>query len=185
MDPNPTRAALGHAIRHGIAFVTENRKEQGLVLGQSVAHNIGMVHVHQGRRGAWLTDEADEERIAQSYVERMGIKIAHLHQPVRELSGGNQQKIVFAKWLAMQPRVLVLDEPTRGVDVGAKFEIYGVIRELAAAGTAVILVSSELPEVMAMSDRLVVMREKRVVKAFDTTGLRTETVMAAATGASS
>lgn len=172
------------AIRNGMAFVTENRKEQGLVLDQSVMHNITMVQVHQGRKGAWLTDEGGEAGLAQGYVERMGIKISSLHQPVRELSGGNQQKIVFAKWLAMRPKVLILDEPTRGVDVGAKFEIYGVIRELAAAGTAVILVSSELPEVMAMSDRLLVMREKRLVKTFNTKNLHQETVMAYATGAS-
>ena len=171
------------AIRRGFAFVTENRKEQGLVLDQSVEHNITMVHVQQGRNGAWLTDPDGEADLARRFVDRMAIKISHLHQSVRELSGGNQQKIVFAKWLAMKPTVLVLDEPTRGVDVGAKFEIYNVIRELAAAGTAVILVSSELPEVLAMSDRLVVMREKRSVRTFDTRGLSTEAVMAAATGA--
>ncbi|QRI88410.1 sugar ABC transporter ATP-binding protein [Delftia lacustris] len=171
------------AIGHGVAFVTENRKEQGLVLDQSVQHNICMVQVHSGRGGALLTDEAAEQSLARACVQRLKIRVAGLHQPVRQLSGGNQQKIVFAKWLAMRPRLLVLDEPTRGIDVGAKFEIYALIRELAAAGTAVILVSSELPEALAMSDRLLVMRNKRLVQSLDTLHLRQETVMAHATGA--
>jgi len=170
------------AIGHGVAFVTENRKEQGLV-DQSVQHNICMVQVHSGRGGALLTDEAAEQSLARACVQRLKIRVAGLHQPVRQLSGGNQQKIVFAKWLAMRPRLLVLDEPTRGIDVGAKFEIYALIRELAAAGTAVILVSSELPEALAMSDRLLVMRNKRLVQSLDTLHLRQETVMAHATGA--
>lgn len=171
------------AIGHGVAFVTENRKEQGLVLDQSVQHNICMVQVHSGRGGALLTDEAAEQSLVRACVQRLKIRVAGLHQPVRQLSGGNQQKIVFAKWLAMRPRLLVLDEPTRGIDVGAKFEIYALIRELAAAGTAVILVSSELPEALAMSDRLLVMRNKRLVQSLDTLHLRQETVMAHATGA--
>ncbi|MDR0205182.1 MAG: sugar ABC transporter ATP-binding protein [Delftia acidovorans] len=171
------------AIGQGMAFVTENRKEQGLVLDQSVQHNICMVQVHSGRGGALLTDEAAEQALARACVQRLKIRVAGLHQPVRQLSGGNQQKIVFAKWLAMRPRLLVLDEPTRGIDVGAKFEIYALIRELAAAGTAVILVSSELPEALAMSDRLLVMRNKRLVQSLDTLHLRQETVMAHATGA--
>ena len=152
------------------------------VLDQSVQHNICMVQVHSGRGGALLTDEAAEQSLARACVQRLKIRVAGLYQPVRQLSGGNQQKIVFAKWLAMRPRLLVLDEPTRGIDVGAKFEIYALIRELAAAGTAVILVSSELPEALAMSDRLLVMRNKRLVQSLDTLHLRQETVMAHATG---
>lgn len=169
------------AIASGVAFVTENRLQQGLVPGQSVLHNITMVH--QGRRRAWLTDARAEAALARSCVQRLGIRIAGLHQPVRELSGGNQQKVVFAKWLALAPRLLLLDEPTRGVDVGARFGIYTLIRELAAAGAAVILVSSELAEVMAMSDRLLVMREKRQIATLDVHKLREQTVMAYATGA--
>ncbi|MCW5259581.1 sugar ABC transporter ATP-binding protein [Verminephrobacter eiseniae] len=184
LDGQPVRLrSPAEAIAHGIAFVTENRKEQGLVLDQSVLHNITMAHVHCRRQGAWWIDEREEWRLAQGYVQRLGIKIASLHQPVRELSGGNQQKLVFAKWLALRPRVLLLDEPTRGVDAGAKFEIYRIIRELVTAGTAVILVSSELPEVLAMSDRLMVMRAKRLVKTFERRNLSQETVMAYATAA--
>ena len=184
IDGRPVRLrSPADAIDHGIAFVTENRKEQGLVLSQSIIHNITMVQVHRGRGGALLTREREERQLAEGLVQRMAIKVSSLHQPASELSGGNQQKIVFAKWLALKPRILILDEPTRGVDVGAKFEIYGVIRELAAAGTAVILVSSELPEVLAMSDRLMVMRNKQLVHQFDTTGLSQQAVMSLATGA--
>jgi ribose transport system ATP-binding protein len=113
----------------------------------------------------------------------MNIRASGADQAVGDLSGGNQQKVVLSKWLALKPKVLILDEPTRGVDVGAKFEIYRVMRELAAAGTAIILVSSELPEALAMSDRLAVMREKRIVKQFDAAGLSPQAVMSYATGA--
>ena len=116
----------------------------------------------------------------------MNIRASGPFQAVGNLSGGNQQKVVFSKWLALKPKVLILDEPTRGVDVGAKFEIYRVIRELASTGTAIILVSSELPEALAMSDRLVVMREKRVVHEFNARGVEPitqEEVMSYATGA--
>jgi ribose transport system ATP-binding protein len=184
MDGRPLRLrSPADAIAQGMAFVTENRKEQGLVLAHSVQHNIAMVQVHSGRGGALLTDARAEQALARACVARLGIRISGLEQPVRELSGGNQQKVVLAKWLAMRPRLLVLDEPTRGIDVGARFEIYALIRELAAAGTAVILVSSELPEVLAMSDRLLVMREKRLACSLETRNLRQETVMAYATGA--
>jgi ribose transport system ATP-binding protein len=116
-------------------------------------------------------------------VRLIGIKTASIDTPVGHLSGGNQQKVVFSKWLEIQPRLLILDEPTRGVDVGAKYEIYRVIRELAAAGAAIVLVSSELPEAMAMSDQLIVMREGRIVQTFNTAGLTPEMVMNHAAGA--
>jgi ribose transport system ATP-binding protein len=171
------------AIAAGIAFVTEDRKHEGLVLMHSIAQNVTMASFElKGSRFGILSNrfERDETRSA---IERMNIRASSADQAVGDLSGGNQQKVVFSKWLALKPKVLILDEPTRGVDVGAKFEIYRVIRELAAAGTAIILVSSELPETLAMSDRLVVMREKRIVKQFDAAGLSPETVMSYATGA--
>ncbi|MWP35312.1 ATP-binding cassette domain-containing protein, partial [Escherichia coli] len=108
--------------------------------------------------------------------------VSSVHQAVGALSGGNQQKIVLSKWLEKTPRILLLDEPTRGVDVGAKFEIYNVIRQLAAAGTAIILVSSELPEVMALRDRLVVMRNKTIADIYSCENLTQTQVMTAATG---
>lgn len=171
------------AIANGIAFVTENRKEQGLVLSQSVMHNISMVKVHYRSKNSSLVQRRDEEDLTRSSVDKLTIKTANVEQAASELSGGNQQKIVLAKWLAIKPAILILDEPTRGVDVGAKFEIYGLIRRLAAQGTAIILVSSELPEVLAMSDRLVVMRTKKAVKEFKCSGLTPELVMSYATGA--
>ncbi|WP_245621232.1 sugar ABC transporter ATP-binding protein [Paraburkholderia ferrariae] len=171
------------AISAGIAFVTEDRKHEGLVLMHSIAHNVTMASFERKGSRFGILDSRFEERETRDAISRMKIRAAGPHQAVGNLSGGNQQKVVFSKWLSLKPRVLILDEPTRGVDVGAKFEIYRVMRELADAGTAIILVSSELPEALAMSDRLVVMREKRIVKEFETAGLTQETVMSYATGA--
>lgn len=170
------------AISQGMAFVTENRKEEGLSLQHSVERNINAVCLRQLANRLRVVRPARERAAAQQLVQRMGIKTAGLEQLAGHLSGGNQQKIVFAKWLEIQPRILILDEPTRGVDVGAKYEIYKIIRELAASGAAIIFVSSELPEVLAMSDRLIVMREQRIAHQFDTTGLTQETVMSYAAG---
>lgn len=170
------------AISAGIAFVTEDRKHEGLVLMHSIAQNVTMASFEtKGSRFGILSNRF-EQRETRDAIARMKIRTAGPHQAVGDLSGGNQQKVVFSKWLSLKPKVLILDEPTRGVDVGAKFEIYRVMRELAETGTAIILVSSELPEALAMSDRLLVMREKRLVKEFGTSGLTQETVMSYATG---
>ncbi|MFT4065477.1 sugar ABC transporter ATP-binding protein [Paraburkholderia sp.] len=185
MDGKPLRLrSPENAISAGIAFVTEDRKHEGLVLMHSIAQNVTMASFERKGARFGILDRRFEERETHDAIDRMKIRTAGPHQAVGDLSGGNQQKVVFSKWLSLRPRVLILDEPTRGVDVGAKFEIYRVMRELADAGTAIVLVSSELPEVLAMSDRLAVMREKRLVKEFDTTGLTQETVMSYATGAS-
>ena len=170
------------AIAHDMAYVTENRKEEGLVLQHSVTRNINMVYFHHGGARFGLVDAGAEARMAHDALDRMNIKIVSPEQAVGDLSGGNQQKIVFSKWMGLKPRIFILDEPTRGIDVSARYEIYSVIRELAAAGTAVILVSSDLPEVLSMSDRLLVMRERRIVKQLDTVGLSQEEVMSYATG---
>ena len=154
------------SLASGIAFVTENRKEQGLVLAHSVAHNINMIAVHNHQKEYARLNLKAENKLSLFSVASLAIKTAHIDQAASELSGGNQQKIVLAKCLAIAPTLLILDEPTRGVDVGAKYEIYLLIRQLAALGTAIILVSSELPEVLAMSDRLLVMRAKKIVKQF-------------------
>jgi ribose transport system ATP-binding protein len=175
-----------HAIREGIAFVTEDRKHEGLVLMHSIANNVTMASFEEhGSRFGILNRRFERDETANA-ITRMNIRASGPFQAVGNLSGGNQQKVVFSKWLALKPKVLILDEPTRGVDVGAKFEIYRVIRELAASGTAIILVSSELPEALAMSDRLVVMREKRIVHEFDAHAglpITQEEVMSYATGA--
>ncbi len=171
------------AIAHDIAYVTENRKEEGLVLGHSVTRNINMVYFQHGGARFGVVNASAEARMTRDALSRLKIRTASPEQAVGELSGGNQQKIVFSKWMGLRPRIFILDEPTRGIDVGARYEIYTVIRELAAAGTAVILVSSDLPEVLSMSDRLLVMREQRIVKELGTAGLSQEEVMSYATGA--
>ncbi|PSJ56439.1 sugar ABC transporter ATP-binding protein [Pseudaminobacter soli (ex Li et al. 2025)] len=170
------------AIRHGIGFVTENRKEEGLVLAHSVERNINMVALGQFAGGLGLVNSSRERSAAKAEVLRLAIKTANLDTAAGNLSGGNQQKIVIAKWLQTRPRLLILDEPTRGVDVGAKFEIYRIVRQLAAEGTAILMVSSELPEVLGLSDRVVVMHEKRVTANLEAEGLAPETVMTHAAG---
>lgn len=170
------------AIRNGIAFVTENRKEEGLVLPHSVERNINMVALGQLAGPFGLMRSSAERASAKAEVLRLAIKTASLDTVAGSLSGGNQQKIVLAKWLQTKPNILILDEPTRGVDVGAKFEIYRIIRELAANGAAILMVSSELPEVLGLSDRVAVMHAKRVAAILDADGLTPETVMSYAAG---
>lgn len=175
-------ASASDAIRNGIAFVTENRKEEGLVLPHSVERNINMVALGQLAGPLGLMRASAEREAARSEVKRLAIKTASIDTSAGSLSGGNQQKIVLAKWLQIKPRVLILDEPTRGVDVGAKFEIYRIIRELAANGAAILMVSSELPEVLGLSDRVVVMHNKKLAAVLDADGLSPETVMTYAAG---
>jgi ribose transport system ATP-binding protein len=177
-----TLASPAQAIANGIAFVTENRKEEGLVLPQSVERNINMVALGQLAGPFGMMRSAAERSSAKAEVLRLAIKTASIDTAAGSLSGGNQQKIVLAKWLQMKPKILILDEPTRGVDVGAKFEIYRIIRELAAHGAAILMVSSELPEVLGLSDRVVVMHNKHVAATLNADGLTPETVMSYAAG---
>lgn len=170
------------AIERGIGFVTENRKEEGLVLSQSVESNISMAALQSFASKLGFLKKSEERRSANAEVARLSIKTASLETSAGSLSGGNQQKIVLAKWLLTKPKVLILDEPTRGVDVGAKFEIYKIIRQLAAEGTAILLISSELPEVLGMSDRVVVMNEGRMIATASGADLNPETIMTFATG---
>lgn len=170
------------AIKYGLAFVTENRKEEGLVLMHDVHSNIN--HIFFQYQSSMFINAKKELANSLKYIKNMRIKTNSPYQMVSSLSGGNQQKIVIAKWLVKPPKILILDEPTRGIDIGAKLEIYKLIRELASIGTAIILVSSELPEVMSISDRLLVMRNKKIVKEFSTEGLTQRDVMNIATGAS-
>ncbi|MBA5763201.1 sugar ABC transporter ATP-binding protein [Vibrio sp. 404] len=172
------------AISNGIAFVTENRKEQGLVLDHSVHDNCNFISYETVAKG-FIRNEAEEQRVTSDSIRKMNIKVHNADQAVGSLSGGNQQKVVLAKWLENRPDILILDEPTRGVDVGAKYEIYNIIRDLTATGTAVIMVSSELPEAINMCDRLLVMRNKTIVKELNTKDLSQDEVMVYATGASS
>ncbi|WP_433266832.1 sugar ABC transporter ATP-binding protein [Actinosynnema sp. CS-041913] len=149
------------ALRAGLGLVPEDRKGQGLVLTSTVGDNLGLVTLRSTARGG-LVDRKGQRARAGGMAEALRVKTSGLDQEVRELSGGNQQKVVIGKWLLADPKVLVLDEPTRGVDVGAKVEIYELVNRMTAAGRAVLLVSSDLPEVIGMSDRIVVMAHGRV-----------------------
>ena len=170
------------AIHYGIGFVTENRKEQGLVLAQAVRRNISMAALKRFAARLGVLRFAAEREAAAADVARLAVRTASIEAAAETLSGGNQQKIVLAKWLGTYPHVLILDEPTRGVDVGAKFEIYRIIRQLAAEGTAILLVSSELPELLGLVDRIVVMHEGRVNATLTPADFNPQTIMAAATG---
>ena len=169
------------AMKHGIAYVPAERKRDSLMLTQSVANNASLAAL---ARLNWLgvVDRNAELREVQRYIKSLQVKCASVEQPISELSGGNQQKVVAAKWLLTEPRVFVLEEPTRGVDVNARIDFYELINKLTAAGQAVILVSTDLPEVLGMADRVLVMCEGRIVKEFSR-GLATdEEVMLHASG---
>jgi ribose transport system ATP-binding protein len=168
------------AIAAGIGFVTEDRKGQGLVQGLSVRENVTLVHLEQYSH-ADVIDSRAERAAVSKLIEALHIHTRDAELEVKALSGGNQQKVVLAKWLAKPPRALLLDEPTRGVDVGGKAEIYQIINQLAAGGTAIVMVSSELPEVLAMSDRILVMREGRQAGVFEARSATQEQIITAAT----
>ena len=149
------------AIAHGICLLSEDRKNQGLVLVHSVVENFGLPNLKKYSHGLFL-DEAQELERFEKFVGEIKIKIASADQDAGHLSGGNQQKVVLAKWLERNADILIFDEPTRGIDVGAKYEIYQLMNALAEAGKAIIMISSELPEVLGMSDRIIVMRAGRI-----------------------
>ena len=166
------------AIAHGIAYVTEDRKGNGLVLPQSIKVNTSLANLKEVSH-ATVIDTDKEYAVAEEYREKLKTKTPSVEQLVGNLSGGNQQKVLLAKWMFAQPDVLMLDEPTRGIDVGAKYEIYCIINDLAAAGKCVILVSSELPEVLGMSDRIYVMNEGKFVAEMKAEEATQENIMAA------
>jgi len=169
------------AIAHGIAYVPEDRQRQGALLSLPIFQNITLP-VLPGIGFFLRRHRRQELQIARGLCERLELKAAHFHQHVAQLSGGNQQKVVLAKWLATQPRVLILDEPTKGIDIGSKAAVHRLIGELVAQGLAVILVSSELPEVMGMSDRIVVMHQGTVQHVFSREEATAERLAAAASG---
>ena len=170
------------AIRAGIAYVPEDRQHQGAHLGLSIAHNVTLPRLADF--GWWLLGKkARELALVRRFCERLELKAAHFGQTVSDLSGGNQQKVVLAKWLSTNPKVIVIDEPTKGIDVGSKAAVHQFISELVMQGLAVIMVSSELPEIMGLSDRIVVMHQGRVRREFTRAAATTEAVAAAALGA--
>lgn len=167
------------AVRAGIGYAPEERKAQALLLHRGVRDNISLAMLDHLRRLRFVK-AGEERRLAQHYVESLRVRTPSIEQEVRKLSGGNQQKVVLARWLARKPKVLILDEPTRGVDVGAKAEIYRIIEELAEAGVAVLVISSELPEVLGLADRIVVMQHGRVTGELDRTAASEEAILALA-----
>lgn len=171
------------AIAHGIALVTEDRKRSGLVLNQPIVANMTLAALRQVA-GRFVTSETRELAATRPLVETLRIKAASFTS-VRTLSGGNQQKVALGKWLLTKPKVLLLDEPTRGIDVGAKQEIYALIDELARGGIAVVMVSSELPEVLGLSDRIFVLHDGAIAGEFSRADATPEALMACATGQNS
>ena len=170
------------AVTAGISLVPEDRGKEGLVLSLPVLENIVLPTLNRyARVGLWM-DRRGLRNTAQDYVDKLNIRTPNLEQKAMFLSGGNQQKTVVAKWLASQPRVLIMDEPTRGIDVGAKAEVHALMSRLAQAGVGIIMVSSELPEILGMSDRILVMHEGRVAAILDRAEATQETIMAHASG---
>ena len=157
---------VSDAIRAGIAYVTEDRKQAGLILTDDVLHNISLASLNKISKHG-VVDTNAEISAAQDYTKRMNIKVSSISQLTGKLSGGNQQKVVLSKWIMTDPDLLILDEPTRGIDVGAKYEIYCIINDLIAQGKSVLMISSEMPELLGMADRIYVMNEGRIVGQMD------------------
>jgi ABC-type sugar transport system ATPase subunit len=171
------------AIRAGIGYLPEDRKLQGLFLKMAIRTNMTAACGERISQNGFLQRKKEKE-LSSYFVKQLNIRTPSIEQRAQNLSGGNQQKVVLSKWLAVQPKALLLDEPTRGIDVGAKVEIYMLMRELAKQGMAVVMISSELPEVLGMSDRIIVMREGRLVGELSREDATEERVMSLATGVS-
>jgi ribose transport system ATP-binding protein len=182
LDGKPVRfSSPAEAIRNGLAMVPEDRKLLSLFMDMPVIFNMSMAELPRMSRGGVIKNSLVRST-ANHFVEQLSIKLASLDHPVRSLSGGNQQKTTLARWLATKPKLLILDEPTHGVDIGAKAEIYQLMRSLAREGMSILLISSELPEVLSMSDRVVVMHEGRVTAILERDHLDEHTIMMYATG---
>jgi ABC-type sugar transport system ATPase subunit len=169
------------AVRRGIALLTEDRKRDGLVMHCTIRDNVSMASYDRLSRWGVINRSAQATQVQQKVLE-LDIRPPLLDRLARQLSGGNQQKLVLAKWLMTQAQVLILDEPTRGVDVATKVEIYQLISDLAAAGIGILLISSELPEILGLSDRALVMREGRIAGEFARAAASEEQLLAAAAG---
>jgi len=177
-------ASPSDAVAARIGFAPEERKAEALIMQRSVRANIALVLLERISRAGFVSDKKERE-LADSFVRRLNIRTPDTGQLVGKLSGGNQQKTVLARWLATDPILLILDEPTRGIDVGAKSEIYAIIDELAQAGVAILMVSSELPEVLGISDRIYVMAGGRITGEVDAKAATEESILALAIGTAS
>ena len=175
------KKSASDAIKHRIAYVTEDRKGNGLVLSQSIKVNTSLANLNSLASGS-VIDKDMEYNVAVEYKDKLKIKTPTVEQLVGNLSGGNQQKVLLAKWMYAEPDVLILDEPTRGIDVGAKYEIYCIINDLARAGKSVLMISSELPEVLGMSDRIYIMNASRIVGEMNAAEATQESIMATILG---
>lgn len=169
-------STVAAAIKNGLAYVTEDRKELGLILEESIQRNITLANLGEVSKSG-IINEAEESKVAERYRKAINIRTPSVFQRVMNLSGGNQQKVVLSKWLFAGPEVLILDEPTRGIDVGAKFEIYNIINELSAQGKGIIMISSEMPELLGMSDRIYVMNQGGFVGELDADEASQERIM--------
>lgn len=169
-------STVERAVAHGIAYVTEDRKGYGLLLDDDIARNVSLANL-RGVSERGVIDEAREFSVADGYRRQLRIRCASLFQSTGQLSGGNQQKVVLGKWLFTQPEVLILDEPTRGIDVGAKFEIYTLMAQMAEEGKCIVMISSEMPELLGMCDRIHVMNEGRFVAEFEGAEASQEAIM--------
>jgi ABC-type sugar transport system ATPase subunit len=171
------------AIGKGIALVPEDRKLQALVLALAIRENIALPNLGRLSRFGFVR-RREERELADRYIQALSIRTPSTEQKVINLSGGNQQKVVLAKWLALNPKVLIVDEPTRGIDIGAKAEVHSLLSKLASQGVAILMISSELPEILGMSDRIYVMREGKITGVIDRKDATEERVMELATGVS-
>jgi rhamnose transport system ATP-binding protein len=169
------------AMAAGIGYVPEDRRQQGLVMDMSVQQNMALASLGRLRR-AGIVRSAAERAFATDWAQRLRLRYGRLTDPVSRLSGGNQQKVVLAKWLGRQPSLLIVDEPTRGIDIATKAEVHALLQRLAAEGVAILMISSELPEVLQNGDRILVMREGRLTAEYDRAQASEERIMAAATG---
>ncbi|MEM7345802.1 MAG: ATP-binding cassette domain-containing protein, partial [Chloroflexota bacterium] len=181
-DKTRTITSPQQAVELGIAYLTEDRRQLGLTMPMSITSNVSLPTLRQYLSALGLVKQSEEHQTAEDYRERLSIRTPTVNLDVGKLSGGNQQKVMLSKWLNAEPKLFILDEPTRGIDVGAKAEVHHIINELAAQGLAVILISSDLPEVLAMSDRILVMREGRQMGIFERQEATQETIMTAAMG---
>ena len=182
MEGKPVKIkSVIQAIRHGIGYATEDRKRDGLALGLDVKYNTNMAHLRELTRMGFINDKAGAEN-AEKYVKLLRTKTPGIHQLCKNLSGGNQQKVVLSKWLCNDVKVLIVDEPTRGIDVGAKYEVYELFNKLSEQGVAIIMISSELPEILGMSDRILVIHQGEINGELDAKTATQEQILYLAAG---
>lgn len=173
---------ISDAINNGICYLSEDRKKEGCILGMSVGENMTLCNLKKYENKFKSLDKKEEAKDIEYYIKKINIKTPNKEQFIKNLSGGNQQKVILAKWLMLSPEVLIIDEPTRGIDVGAKKEIYELLNELKASGKAIIMISSDLPEVLGISDRIMVMSEGRISGELNRDEANQESIMKLAVG---